>query len=62
MQLEVLVQFFVGVHGGEQEYIDDWSHVATAYLTSIFGFWFDSVTSIPWSFIDLHFYVVGSGL
>jgi hypothetical protein len=56
--VEVLVQFFVGTHNHEQEYIDDWRHVASAYLMSIFGFWFDSVTSIPWSFMDLHFYML----
>jgi hypothetical protein len=29
-------------------------------LTSVSGFWFDCVTSIPWSYIDLHFYLVRS--
>ncbi len=38
--------------------MDDWRHIAAAYLFSVFGFWFDSVTSIPWSYMDLHLYMV----
>jgi hypothetical protein len=57
-QVEVFVQFFVGIYDHELEYVDDWRRVALAYLKSVFGFWFDSVTSIPWSFMDLHFYMV----
>ncbi len=57
-QFEILFQFFVGMYNHEQEYIDDWLLVASTYFWSIFGFWFDCVTSIPWSFMDLHFYMV----
>ena len=57
-QVEVLVQFFVGMYDHQQEYVDDWRRIGLAYFMSASGFWFDSVTSIPWSFMDLHFYMV----
>ena len=58
MQVEVFIQFFVGMYDNKQEYIDDWRLVASAYLMSPFGFWFDCVTSVPWSFMDLRFLLV----
>ncbi len=35
-------------------YVDDWQCVAKRNLQALSGFWFDAVTSIPWSFLDLH--------
>ncbi len=39
-------------------YIDNWRLVAAKLCMSPTGIWFDCVTSIPWSFIDLHSYLV----
>ena len=41
-------------------YIDDWRSVAAQLCLSTTGIWFDIVTSIPWSFMDLHAYLVGT--
>ena len=58
MQVELSIQFGVGIYDHKLEYVDDWRLVASTYLMSLFGFWFDCVTSIPFSFMDLHFYLV----
>ena len=52
-----MTQFVLGVYdnGG---YIDSFSVIAWRSVTSVTGFWFDCVTSIPWSCIDLHLYLV----
>ncbi len=39
-------------------YIDNWRLVAARLCMSATGIWFDIVTSIPWSFMDLHSYQV----
>ena len=39
-------------------YIDSFSIIARRNIASLTGFWFDCVTSIPWSCIDLHLYLV----
>ena len=54
----MLAQFFVGVFTEDLKYIDDWRTVVVKTFTSISGFWFDSFTSIPWSFLDLQLYMV----
>ena len=56
-QVECVTQFVLGVYdnGG---YIDSFSVIAWRSVTSVTGFWFDCVTSIPWSCIDLHLYLV----
>jgi hypothetical protein len=59
-QFEVLLQFCVAVYNEDLQFIDDWRTIALRNFLSIFGFWFDSATSIPWSFMDLHFYLVRS--
>uniref|UniRef100_A0A7S0MT42 Ion transport domain-containing protein n=1 Tax=Cryptomonas curvata TaxID=233186 RepID=A0A7S0MT42_9CRYP len=38
-------------------YRDDFIISLKRNLSSITGFWFDCVTSIPWSYMDLHFYL-----
>jgi hypothetical protein len=57
-QIEAFVQFGVAVYNEDMQFIDDWRAIAARNLMSISGFWFDSGTSIPWSFMDLHFYLV----
>jgi hypothetical protein len=47
-----------GTVEANQEYEDDFRTVVLANLTSLSGFWFDCVTSIPWSWLDLHIYLV----
>jgi hypothetical protein len=34
----------------------------TRYLTTASGFWFDCITSVPWSYMDLVVYRVRSTL
>jgi hypothetical protein len=57
-QFEVVTQFCVGVYTEDMAYVDDWRLVAAKLCLSPTGVWFDVVTSIPWSFIDLHSYLV----
>ena len=57
-QFEALLQFGVAVYKEDMEFIDDWGTIALRNLLSVSGFWFDCVTSIPWSFMDLHYYMV----
>ena len=58
MQVEVFTQFFLGYYTQDMTYKDDLSGSIRRNLSSISGFWFDCITSIPWSFMDLHFYLV----
>jgi hypothetical protein len=58
IQFEVFIQFFVGVFDERLGYIDDPKEIAMRNLTSFTSFWFDCVTSIPWSYIDMHQYLV----
>ncbi len=44
----------MGAYDNDLNYVDDWKWVAKQNLLSPTGFWFDAVTSIPWSFLDLH--------
>jgi hypothetical protein len=41
-----------------EKYCDDFRVISAKYLSSFGGFWFDVVTSIPWSFNDLYAYQV----
>jgi hypothetical protein len=58
MQFEVSLQFFTGVYTEDLEYLDDWKTVVVRALKSLSGFWFDTFTSIPWSYLDLQLYLV----
>jgi hypothetical protein len=58
LQFEVTLQFFAGVYTEDLEYIDDWGTVVVMTLKSLSGFWFDTFTSIPWSYLDLQLYMV----
>ncbi len=57
-QLDAAVQFFLGLYTESLDYIDDLPSVMRMNLTSPWRFWFDCVTSIPWSCMDLHSYLV----
>jgi hypothetical protein len=57
-QIEVILQFFIGTENADMTYNDDILSIARRNLCSLSGFWFDCVTSIPWSYLDLHFYLV----
>jgi hypothetical protein len=61
-QVDVIIQFFVGVYTEEMVYVDNWRLVAAKLCLSPTGIWFDCVTSIPWSFMDLHAYRVSAPL
>ena len=39
-------------------YVDDFSRIVMRNVLSVSGFWFDLITSIPWSYVDLGFYLV----
>jgi hypothetical protein len=58
LQIDVALQFFVGVFTEDLQYVDDWRAVFFKTFTSVSGFWFDSFTSIPWAFLDLQLYMV----
>ncbi len=48
----------MGIFTEDLVYIDDWRTVVAKTFMSVSGFWFDSFTSIPWSFLDLQLYMV----
>ena len=54
LQFEIVVQFFVGKYYKEMYYMDDIPWIFKSNLMSPSGFWFDCVTSIPWSCLDFH--------
>ena len=58
VQIEALSRFGVGSYLANQEYEDDFRVIALGNLTSLSGFWFDCITSIPWSWLDLQIYTV----
>ena len=59
MQLEVALSFFVGTYEKDMSYNDDIKRVAMTNFGTPTAFWFDSVTSIPWSFLDYLVYQAG---
>ncbi len=48
-----MIQFFLGTYDMDMNYIDDFAWIVKKNLFSINGFWFDCMTSIPWSCFDL---------
>jgi hypothetical protein len=58
VQMEVMYQFFVGTFDETGTYVDEFHVVASNYLLSYSGFWFDAVTSVPWSYLDYYSYRV----
>ena len=57
-QVEAFTQFFLGYYNHDMTYQDDLLVSVRRNLSSVTGFWFDAVTSIPWSYMDMHFYLV----
>ncbi len=57
-QFEVIIQFFMGTLDASDRYCDNLRVIAFKYCASFTGFWFDFVTSLPWSFNDLYSYEV----
>jgi len=55
--LDAFLPFLVGYYTSEHEYIDEWRVVAAHVSMSFSSFWFDCVTSIPWSWIDLQVFL-----
>jgi hypothetical protein len=60
-QLEVLVRFGVGISINGR-YCDTFRTIAWVYLSTLRGFWFDALTSIPLSWVDYEVYKVRPGL
>jgi hypothetical protein len=56
--VEAFTQFFLGYYTHDMTYQDDFVTSVKRNLLSVTGFWFDCVTSIPWSYMDMHFYLV----
>jgi hypothetical protein len=54
--VEAALQFFIGAYNSDMSYTDDPLAIAKRYVGSLWGFWFDCATSIPWSYLDLHYY------
>ncbi len=59
-QLDVVVQFLMGCFV-DPDYVDSYSRIALRNLTSLRGFWFDCVTSMPWSYMDFLAYQARAG-
>jgi hypothetical protein len=51
-QLEIVISFFVGFYDEDGIYVDNLGKVVRTYLGSFWLFWFDAITSIPFSLID----------
>ena len=46
----------------EPDYVDSYARIAMKNLTSLSGFWFDCVTSMPWSYMDSLAYQASAAL
>ena len=57
-QFEVFTQFFIGTFEDSPSLLNDFALVLLRNFTSVSGFWFDCVTSIPWSYLDYGAYTV----
>jgi hypothetical protein len=44
----------MGILDVSDTYCDNIKEIAVKYFTSFSGFWFDLITSLPWSFNDLY--------
>jgi len=51
--VEVFLQFFIGIFREDGSYEDSARAIILHNLSSPFRFWFDALTSIPFSFLDL---------
>ncbi len=57
-QIEVFVFFVTGKFDKNEIYHDNILYIVWERLRSPGEFWFDAVTSIPWSFLDFLSYLV----
>ncbi len=57
-QIEVACQFGIGTFDSTGTYCDEIGVIVRRYLTKLRGFWFDCMTSVPWSYMDFAVYVV----
>jgi hypothetical protein len=58
LQVEAFAQFLIGSYNTDMSYVDDFGSIVMRNMLSVTGFWFDLVTSIPWAYVDLSFYLV----
>jgi hypothetical protein len=58
IKVEIALQFFTGSVDMSETYCDNFKVISAQYLASPSGFWFDIITSLPWSFNDLFTYKV----
>ncbi len=58
VKVEIVLQFITGSVDLSEKYCDDIRVISAVYLSSFSGFWFDCVTSIPWSLNYLYSYQV----
>jgi hypothetical protein len=57
LQVELFLQFFVGVYTKDLQYVDSLRAIAAKHLRAPGKITFDMATSIPWSCIDFNEYV-----
>ena len=58
LQYEVFCQFFIAYMDANGTYVDDWQKVARRYTLTPSFFFFDIMTSLPWSYLDFWAYQV----
>ena len=61
-KFEAISQFFVGYFDANEKYVDSLLAVALKNFSSFSGFWFDLLTSVPWSYFDMTAYQVITSL
>ena len=61
-KFEAISQFFIGYFDANEKYVDSLLAVALKNFSSFSGFWFDLLTSIPWSYFDMIAYQVNASL
>ena len=61
-KFEAISQFFVGYFDANEKYVDSLLAVALKNFSSLSGFWFDLLTSVPWSYFDMTAYQVITSL
>jgi len=54
---DVFCQFFIGTFDDSTSFLGDLLLAARRNFTSVGGFWFDLVTSMPWSYLDYNSYL-----
>jgi len=54
---DVFMQFVIGSFDDSQTLLSDLKLAAKRNFTSLGGFWFDCITSVPWSYLDYQAYL-----